>query len=234
MPLHEMPRLESQMARLPQPIDKRAKPYNVGKLRARKQLLDALTTNQDESQLRRLEQSFGVGGCRFDWGARQHMNEALDQAAALSLRFEAEALNIGKMARQLDKKPTDGDAASIELDAAMEAAAVRIQAIQRGKEDRKRVQQLKEEAAAQEPAEDEYHFYCDADESGKCAMILRGGDEGAVELVDDLGRGMKAYKGIYQLWADEAGTSNIKVELEDRTNLSTTLDWEQMLYASFN
>mmetsp|Transcript_32269 Transcript_32269/g.57056 ORF Transcript_32269/g.57056 Transcript_32269/m.57056 type:complete len:226 (+) Transcript_32269:125-802(+) len=137
-------------------------PYNVGKSRARAHLKLALSTEDKEAQLRRLGQALESN--RFDRTIRRELENAENQARELALKLgkdpasararQTEDEQPGKAAsspksKKRSSKPTEKEEVemsstvreteepSFEYDAEMEAAATKIQAIQRGKQTRK-------------------------------------------------------------------------------------------------
>lgn len=131
-------------------------PYNVGKSRARAHLKLALSTEDKEAQLRRLEQALDSN--RFDRRLARELESAENQAKELALKLgkrpasargaeDAQPGNAAppakpkKLAQKKEaemsstvRQPEDPAQAT---DAEMEAAATKIQAIQRGKQTRR-------------------------------------------------------------------------------------------------
>jgi len=151
-------------------------PYNVGRTRARAQLKLALTTEEESSQLRRLNEALDSN--RFDRYLSRELGNAAMTARELSRKlgheeelqdFIAPLTNEGEQGEKKTKQKQapevqqassteaagarQSELAQLALEADMEAdlaqqelAAVRIQAIQRGKQGRKEAQSKKESA----------------------------------------------------------------------------------------
>lgn len=136
-------------------------PYNVGRQRARAQLKLGLMTEEETSQLRRLQQALDSN--RFDKDVSRELDVAAMQARQLSRKFNDDDTYIDLLRpapdpkeeeKKVQKKKTKEEAKATEAcDApvaaegeeelneeeilAQEHAALRIQAIQRGKEGRR-------------------------------------------------------------------------------------------------
>eukprot|EP00927_Polykrikos_kofoidii_P073768 TRINITY_DN69798_c0_g1_i1.p1 TRINITY_DN69798_c0_g1~~TRINITY_DN69798_c0_g1_i1.p1 ORF type:complete len:352 (-),score=46.09 TRINITY_DN69798_c0_g1_i1:352-1377(-) len=247
------PRFENVGASTVKPTDKGRRPYNVGIARARNQLQCALTTQGDGTQLRRLDQALGVGGCRFDYGMRRHMDAAQAKANRLSTRSENRQKNIeilglervlGRKTRTTTRK-APAEASGVENDVladedAMARAATRIQAVHRGKLARKKVDVMVAERQQQGQEEDydaandsfDITLYNDADPN--CAMRLIGGEpEGNVEVQDDFGNGIEVVEGTYSMFEDEEGCTTIEVVLADGEKFATVADLNMATYSGF-
>jgi len=235
--------------------DRGFRPYNVGSWRNRKQLERAVGTQDAACQLRRLEQA--MEGCRFDYGMKKQMDVATARAKELARRFEFEGVDDvtrpGTEASQLSKKSlpkakaspsgvksdvheteeVEPDVETKQLvedeDVELSKAALKIQAVQRGKAARKQVDEL---SKARQAEQDELIFYNEVDEA--CTMRLSGGDEGQVEIQDDLGGGgIGVFNGTYQITEGEGDLQNIVIALTgggDR--IETVLDMKRMTYVS--
>jgi len=138
-------------------------PYNVGRQRARAQLKLGLMTEEETSQLRRLQQALDSN--RFDKDVSRELDVAAMQARQLSRKFndddtyidllrpapdpKEEDKKVKKKKAKEEAKATEASDAPVAAEAegeeelneeeilAQEHAALRIQAIQRGKEGRK-------------------------------------------------------------------------------------------------
>lgn len=142
--------------------------YNVGRTRARAHLKIALSTEDKEAQLRRLEQALETNA--FDKHLTRELESATNQARELALKLgketaapprsrqrddETDKKASTKSKKQGSKSDKKADATSVTSTvkpaeeqvlndgdiAAQEAAATRIQAITRGKQTRKQMTQ---------------------------------------------------------------------------------------------
>eukprot|EP00929_Paragymnodinium_shiwhaense_P000946 TRINITY_DN101146_c0_g1_i1.p1 TRINITY_DN101146_c0_g1~~TRINITY_DN101146_c0_g1_i1.p1 ORF type:complete len:340 (-),score=73.23 TRINITY_DN101146_c0_g1_i1:78-1001(-) len=218
--------------------DKKSKPYNPGALRARGQLLLALHTNDENCQLRRLEKVLGIGSCRFDYGMKRQLGKAQYRQKELSTQLKKKTAdgryNLPKVVAVEGEKDDNTEQEEPVISAEKEEAATRIQAAQRGKMGRQRVAKLREDAAVQGDEQEAYVFFCESDESSQNVIRLSGGDEGEVHMQADLGGGLGEYRGTYKLWIDgENPDSEIEIELEDGSRLTTTVNWDTMTYMAF-
>eukprot|EP00929_Paragymnodinium_shiwhaense_P040822 TRINITY_DN21251_c0_g1_i2.p1 TRINITY_DN21251_c0_g1~~TRINITY_DN21251_c0_g1_i2.p1 ORF type:complete len:242 (+),score=34.04 TRINITY_DN21251_c0_g1_i2:109-834(+) len=143
-------------------VDKALRPYNPGGLRARGQLQHALLTQDAASQLRRLDSTLGVSGCRFDYGMRQHVEQALHRqkelATQLSKLNEDGQYNIPKPLPVPERQVSTHDDDAVDFSAQEAHAAMRIQAIHRGRKGRQKAELIRGEAEAQ--ASGEANVYC--------------------------------------------------------------------------
>jgi hypothetical protein len=128
-------------------------PYNVGKSRARAQLKVALSTEEEDSQLRRLNSAIDTN--RYDKRLTYQLEAAKWQTKMLSRKLGYEPslsleppLQPGAAKPVVKAKPAaaaadDEEMPDEEIMAAQEMAAIRIQSLQRGKHGRRQAEQKK-------------------------------------------------------------------------------------------